>query len=98
MHWGIDLPVFNKIHGGINLPVFNKYTGALICLCHKIHWGINLPVSNNNTNAFIFLCLTNKRLKYLLLSNKFIYIILYQYNGNKDEGILKLKIPMMYIF
>ena len=55
------------MHWGINLPV-----------SYKIHWGINLPVSNNNTSAFIFLCLTNKRLKYLLLSNKFIYVILYQ--------------------
>ena len=59
MQWGINLPVFNKIHWGINLPVSDKYTGA-----------------------FIFLCLTNKRLKYLLLCNKFIYVILYQYNGN----------------
>ena len=69
------------------MPVFNK-----------IHWGINLPVSSNNAGAFIFLCITNKRLKYLLLSNKFIYVILYQYNGNQDKGVLKLKIPVMYIF
>ena len=44
------------------------------------------------------MCLTSKRLKYLLLSNKFIYVILYQYNGNWDKGVLELKIPAMYIF
>ena len=75
------------MHWGINLPV-----------SYKIHWGINLPVSNNNTSAFIFLCLTNKRLKYLLLPNKCIYVILYQHNGNKDKGVLELKIQAMYIF
>ena len=80
---------------GINLPVFNKYSkyagvliclrlkNTVICLCLTNTQGhINLPVSNNNTGAFIFLCLTDKRLKYLILSNKFIYVILYQYNGN----------------
>ena len=55
-------------------------------------------MSSNNAGAFIFLCITNKRLKYLLLSNKFIYVILYQYNGNQDKGVFKLKIPVMYIF
>ena len=49
---------------------------------YKIHWGINLPVSDKYTGAFIFPCLTNKRLNYLLFCNKFIYVILYQYNGN----------------
>ena len=60
--WGINLQGFNKIHWGINLPV----------------WGINLAVSNNNTGPFILLCLTNKLFKYLLLSNKFFHVILYQ--------------------
>ena len=55
-------------------------------------------MSNNNTGAFIFLCLTNKRLKYLLLSNKFIYVILYQYNDNQDKGVFELKIAVMYFF
>ena len=118
IHWGINLPVFNKYRKyaglliclrltntviclylrntlGINVPVSNRYTGALICLhvtkynawginlqwFNKIHWGINLAVSNNNTDPFILLFLTNKLFKYLLLSNKFFHVILYQYNG-----------------
>ena len=84
---GINLPVFNKSHWGINLPVFNEYlTGALIFLCRTKYIGA-LPVFNKYlTGALICLYLTTtlayKRLKYLLLSiNKFLYVILYQYNA-----------------
>ena len=62
------LQKIQKVHdwrmiGGTKFP-YKEYS--------PIFFSINLPVSNNNTGAFIFLCLTNKRLKYLLLSNKFI--------------------------
>ena len=60
---------------------------ALKTTFSRLHWGINLPVSNNGAficlyltkyhGEFISLCLTNKLLKYLLLSIKFIYVILY---------------------
>ena len=72
MDWSINLPLCNKLHWGINLPVFNKYTGVLT----------SSPCLAKYTGAFICLRLTNKRLKYLLLSNKSIYVILYQYYGN----------------
>ena len=47
MHWGINLPVVNKIHWGINLPVSHKmHWGINLPVFNKRHWGINLPVSH----------------------------------------------------
>ena len=54
-------------------------------MSNKIHRGINLPLFNKYTGAFIFLCLTNQRLKYFLLSNKFIYVFLYQIKVNSGD-------------
>ena len=80
IRWGINLPVSSKYR---NLHVFKECTGAFICLCLTNYTGAFICLClTKYTGEFIPLCLTNKLLKYLLLSIKFIYVILYQYNGN----------------
>ena len=66
------LQKIQKVHDWRMIGELNSHTKIFSNIFSPIFFSINLSVSNNNTGAFIFLCLTNKRLKYLLLSNKFI--------------------------
>ena len=74
--------IINSIReNNIVIPIINSVTSVNL---KEAGMAIQNSVTKKQQQRRIFRFLTNKRLKYLLLSNKFINVILYQYNGNYD--------------
>ena len=58
IHWGINLPVFNKYSKYAGVLICLRLTNTVICLYLTNTLGINVPVSNRYTGALICLHLT----------------------------------------